>query len=192
MADRNPGDRAIGIRIAAVGHRDAGDEARAAAVRSVLASILGVCPGSSREQVAAPGVILSSLAEGADRLVARVGLEFPGVDLHALLPLAPEDYRRDFASAASRAEFDALLARASSVEVLPPADTREAAYVNAGRVLVDRCDAVVAIWDGGPARGPGGTADVVAYAREKGRPLHWILSGDPSRIVVERLETGSG
>jgi len=183
LSDERPGLSERGIRIAAVGHRDAGNGERAVAVRSVLESVLGARPGAPR----IPGIILSALAEGADRLVAEVGLAFSGTELHALLPLPPEDYRRDFATADSRAEFDALLARASSVEVLPPPGTREAAYANVGRALVDRCDVVVAIWDGGPARGPGGTADVVAYARETGRPLHWIHSEDPSRVVAERI-----
>jgi hypothetical protein len=31
-----------------------------------------------------------------------------------------------------------------------------------------------AVWDGLPARGYGGTADVVAYARQHGKPVHVI------------------
>jgi len=29
----------------------------------------------------------------------------------------------------------------------------------------------VAVWDGKPARGVGGTADIVSYARQKGVPV---------------------
>jgi hypothetical protein len=37
-------------------------------------------------------------------------------------------------------------------------------------VVVDPSDVLVAVWDGEPARRLGGTADVVAYARERGVP----------------------
>jgi hypothetical protein len=40
--------------------------------------------------------------------------------------------------------------------------------MDAGRVVVDRSSVLVAAWDGQPSRGLGGTADVVAYARERG------------------------
>ena len=33
---------------------------------------------------------------------------------------------------------------------------------------------LVAVWDGQPARGLGGTADVVAYARQRGVPMEVI------------------
>jgi len=40
-----------------------------------------------------------------------------------------------------------------------------------GRWVVDHSDHLVAVWDGMAARGPGGTGDVVAYARERGHPV---------------------
>jgi len=44
-----------------------------------------------------------------------------------------------------------------------------AAYLAASQYLIDRCDLLVAVWDGSPPTGSGGTADAVAYAREQGR-----------------------
>jgi hypothetical protein len=38
------------------------------------------------------------------------------------------------------------------------------------RMLVE-ADELLAVWDGQPARGYGGTADVVGVAREKGIPV---------------------
>ena len=35
---------------------------------------------------------------------------------------------------------------------------------------------LVALWDGKPGRGMGGTADMVHFAREQGRPLIWVNS----------------
>jgi polyphosphate kinase 2 (PPK2 family) len=54
---------------------------------------------------------------------------------------------------------------------LPPAPTHEDAYLAAGRWIVDHADRLVAVWDGRPARGRGGTAEVVAYARHRGVPV---------------------
>ena len=38
----------------------------------------------------------------------------------------------------------------------------------AGKAIAERSDLVLAVWDGRPAGGLGGTADVVKYARERG------------------------
>ncbi len=118
--------------------------------------------------------VLSALAEGADRLVAGVALSQPGATLVAVLPLPHDDYVEDFHSADSRREFEALLARARLVETVPPAPTREAAYERAGHWIVEHSDVLVALWDGEPARGQGGTADIVAFAAERAQPILWI------------------
>jgi len=60
--------------------------------------------------------ILSALAEGADRLVAREVLRFPGSSLEAVLPLRDEDYHRVFSTEESRGEFLELLARAGQIQ----------------------------------------------------------------------------
>jgi hypothetical protein len=121
--------------------------------------------------------LLTSLAEGADRLVADRVLTRVGGTIAALLPLPTDDYERDFASGASVAAFRALLASATSVEVVAveaPAADREARYEAAGFAVVDRSEGLVALWDGRPARGRGGTAEVVARARDLGRPVRVV------------------
>jgi len=58
---------------------------------------------------------------------------------------------------------------------LPPATPRDQAYAAAGRyILLHRCDVLVALWDGQGARGPGGTSDVAAQARQRDLPLAWF------------------
>jgi hypothetical protein len=42
------------------------------------------------------------------------------------------------------------------------------AFFEASTSMVDRVDAVIAVWDGRPAQGFGGTADVVNYAVGRG------------------------
>ncbi len=114
--------------------------------------------------------VRSSLAEGADRLVTERVLARPGGTLVAVLPLAADEYAEDFTSAASRGEFRRLLAVAEAVEVTGPdtGGTRDSAYERAGRAVVDGSDVLLALWDGDVAQGRGGTAEIVAYAREEG------------------------
>ena len=38
-------------------------------------------------------------------------------------------------------------------------------------LLAPRCDRLLAVWDGLPSRGLGGTGDIVTYARTLGRPV---------------------
>jgi hypothetical protein len=128
---------------------------------------------------------MSALAEGADRLVARIVLQEGGATLSVILPLTRADYLEDFDSAASRHEFDALLSVSARVSVLPASPTREAAYEAAGTHIVDGVDALIALWDGLPARGRGGTADVVARARARGLPLFWIVPTKPYTVHEE-------
>ena len=52
--------------------------------------------------------------------------------------------------------------------------------------MVDHCDVVIAIWDGEPSHGVGGTAEIVAYAREQNRPLIRIWPEDAEPIQISR------
>jgi hypothetical protein len=111
-----------------------------------------------------PNVIgLSSLAAGADQLFAQVVLMLGG-SLHVVIPSA--HYESAFTTPLALAQFERLLDMADSTESLPYPVPSEPAFLHAGRLVVDRCDLLIAVWDGRQARGPGGTADVVQYARE--------------------------
>lgn len=120
---------------------------------------------------------VSSLAEGADRLLAWRVLARAEGRLVALLPLDAVDFATDFESAPSVREFNELLAAADEVQVIPtdPADaSREAAYERAGLAVLSGCDVLVALWDGEPSRGRGGTAELVAEARRSGHPVQVV------------------
>jgi hypothetical protein len=39
---------------------------------------------------------------------------------------------------------------------------------------VESSDVLLALWDGGASRGRGGTAEIVAYARERGVPVEVV------------------
>ncbi len=103
----------------------------------------------------------SSLADGADQLFARILLELGG-RLHAVIP--SENYESTFDDS-SLAQYRKLREEASGIEQLPFEEPDEAAYDAAGRRVVENSDILLAVWDGKPARGRGGTADAVAYAR---------------------------
>ena len=152
------------IRVGVTGHRNIDDEAEVgrrlvAAVRSVR----GDAPTTDVE-------IWSSLAEGADTLVAELVPDEAG-GLVAVLPLAADDYRDDFSSAEAREQFDRLLALAHRIDIVGPDEggTRNSAYERAGRTVVACCDVLLALWDGEPSRGRGGTAQMVDEARQRGR-----------------------
>jgi hypothetical protein len=171
--------------IGVTGHRKLGDRpAITRAVRSAIDSIRQMAvplPGVTRLLI-----ILSPLAEGADRLVVREALRVPGTVLKAVLPMVKDDYMQDFTTEESKKEFEELLAQARSISILPVTSSRVEAYGQVGRYVVDQCDILVAIWDGNPSKSRGGTQEIVRYARDINRPLVWIHAENPSRIVIER------
>lgn len=120
--------------------------------------------------------LVSALAEGADQIAAEAALDH-GFVLHALLPFDREAYARDFAGAALE-RFDALLARAGSVWALPSSRAiGSRGYVLAGEATIAQCDVLIAAWDGGEARGPGGTAEIVEAAVRRGVPVIHLPTG---------------
>lgn len=157
--------------IGVVGHRLLADEDRLlAGIDEVVGRLEATWPG--------PWRVRSSLAEGADRLVVRRLLERPGTSLVAVLPLPVDSYRTDFATRASRTEFDGLLGRAHEIDEGPEQPVRDRAYEAAGLAVLTGAQVLIALWDGAVARGRGGTAHLVALARERGLPLAWVRAGN--------------
>lgn len=187
--DEHAGRLPFRLWIGVIGHRELpSDPMLVERVHEVLGRIRHSLPASDATPVRL-GVV-SSLAEGADRLVAREVLAEEGALLEVPLPFLRDEYLRDFTTQRSRDEFTELLGRASVVTVVPDAGDREEIYAEAGSFVVDRCDALVAIWDGAPSRGVGGTADAVARARDREIPLYWIRAGDAGYEVVEDVGKG--
>jgi hypothetical protein len=120
---------------------------------------------------------VTCLADGADQLFARAVREVGG-SYDVVLP-AP-DYRRRVPPERRR-EFDTLLAGARTV--LPTGERRSGvrAYVAANRIMLERIDCLVAVWDGHERDDPGGTADVVGRARDRGVPMTVIWPAGAER-----------
>ncbi len=163
------------------------DSARSSAKRIGITGHQGM-PDNTRELVRAalleiltpyaPGLVgVTCLADGADQLFARVVLSLGG----KLEVIVPADEYRDSLAPAAQVEYDDLIDRASHVEHLPFFASTEEAHMAGGQAVVDHSDILVAIWDGLPARGLGGTADVVAYAKRYGVPVEVVWPPGSSR-----------
>jgi hypothetical protein len=74
-----------------------------------------------------------------------------------------------------------MLAKAATVRRLPFTEPTSESYMTASRLMIDAADELYAVWDGRPARGYGGTADVVAYARKHGKPVRVIWPAGATR-----------
>ncbi|MGW4032224.1 hypothetical protein ACWEFL_23415 [Streptomyces sp. NPDC004838] len=112
--------------------------------------------------------VFSSLAVGADQLVADLALSC-GAELTVVIPSG--DYEDGFTAPGELASFQQLRGRATrEVQLAFPHSTDEAYYA-AGAYIADNCDRLIAVWDGCPSRGLGGTADIVHYARDLGKPV---------------------
>lgn len=111
-----------------------------------------------------------SLATGADQLFAQALLDAGG-QLRVIIPC--EGYESTFDEDGLRRYTD-LLDHASVVQRLTFDEPSEEAFLVAGERVAKACDLLVAVWDGAPAQGRGGTADVVAHAAALGRPVEVI------------------
>ena len=118
--------------------------------------------------IALPFIGSTSLAIGADQLFADEILEHGG-SLEVIVPFI--NYEFTFSEGHNRQEYHRLLASASDQMVLEHFGSDEEAYLAAGRCVVDRVDLLLAVWDGMPAGGLGGTGDVVSYALQQGKKL---------------------
>ncbi len=176
------------VRIGITGHRSLTDVKRLTdAIDRALDRIQEAWPGHLP-------VALSPLAEGADRLVAERILARPHGRMIATLPLPIHEYMHDFPSRASRAKFVKLLGAATETVVLPRRRSRDAAYRAVGRYVVQHCDVLVAVWDGQRPQGRGGTGEIVAWARARGKPLVIVRAGNrvPGTAVGTSLGAGQG
>jgi hypothetical protein len=161
-------DARLPLVIGVTGHRDLRPSARvelASCVRTILLGLRTAYPNT-------PLLLLSPLAEGADRLVAEVALEPAiGARLMVPMPMPRTLYECDFKTAESRAEFARMHAAASHSLELPlmpgvtPEDIRDVnrrqlQYLAVGEFVARHCQILIALWDG-QSGAAGGTAEVV-------------------------------
>ncbi|NVI91485.1 hypothetical protein [Actinomadura sp. BRA 177] len=104
---------------------------------------------------------LTCLADGADTLFARAVLAHGGqieviVPAEQYLAGLPEEHHT---------EYRKLLAQATQVHRMAFTESTSEAHMAASQHMLTLADELWAVWDGQPARGYGGTADVVQAAQ---------------------------
>lgn len=158
------------MRIGITGHSNLSTDT-VPLVAAVLRSLLTDTPP--------PIVGVSCLARGADQVFARAVLDLGG-ELEVVLPAS--DYRERKVNLSDAADFDELLGKTSTITTMPFAESNRHAYMAASEHVLATVDCMVAVWDGHPSDGHGGTGDVVATARERGLPVTVIWPDGSNRI----------
>jgi hypothetical protein len=155
------------LAIGFTGHRKIADESKCRdAIRKILLEWIEK----------APGVVygVTSAAVGGDLLFAETCAELK-LPIRVFLPLPKEQFREDFDEPAwARAEC--VFRNALSVEITGAGEKLTERYYECGIETVQQSQLLIALWDGRPSQGLGGTADMVHFAREQGRPVVWIHS----------------
>jgi len=183
----------IPLYLGITGHRDIRDEDKFL-LKEEIKKIIGnkqiQCPDT-------PVVILTPLAEGADRLGAMAAIEC-GIPFIAPLPMPIEEYRKDFTDWESLEEFDFLLGKAKMwFEIpLPPGITSESLskdpglknelYHNIGIYIARNSHLLIALWDGLESGKTGGTSSIVNLKRVGLPPVQ-----GQSQNRLKNLQTGS-
>lgn len=183
---------ALPLVVAVTGHRDlVADEAPAIRekVRGLFESLSARYPDRRLQ-------VLSSLAEGADQLVAEIALEL-GIELMVPLPMSRELYREDFCRPEARAHFEHLCGRASEVYELPlvkgntadaisrPGEARNREYAQVGVFLSAHCHILLALWDGKPGTELGGTGQVVKFHHDDIMPGYTAKTVASQQMLVD-------
>ena len=185
-----------GLTAAIVGHR-LNRITNPAAVQTRLEAILRTIELALDDLAGDPAPqrlrLISALAEGADQLAVSAATAV-GLGWDAVLPFPVEEYERDFSPGPVRDAFHGLLAQAGSFLVLDGQGVgadRDRAYDAAGKALLDNCDVLIAVWDGLPGRGRGGTHDVVEEAVRRAIPII-TLAPDGGSAVLRLSPAGAG
>ncbi|MEU6239689.1 hypothetical protein [Streptomyces sp. NPDC047024] len=147
------------MKVGITGHRGL-DAAVEAQVRSLLAArVEGYDPADL--------VGVSCIADGPDAWFAEAVLARGG-RLEVVVPAA--EYRAGLPGW-HHPVYDHLLAHAADVHHTGLTESTSEAHQAGSEILVGLVDELIAVWDGKPARGYGGTTDVVAYAERTGVPV---------------------
>lgn len=175
------------------GHRSRFSEE---AVRPALMAALKNLQQRSAE-VAGKIELHVSAAEGTDVVCIEVAREL-GIPVHLLLPLAESEFEKDFSTPAAWARSKTQMDRAAmvpgpdSLRTVEGESTRPECYFNQGVVMLEAVDVLIAVWDGQPPRGSGGTAQMVAQARAMGIPVLHILPADGAATKDEGFDEALG
>lgn len=184
---------AVSLIVGVTGHRDlvvAETPQLEAAVEAFFSELMTSFPGL-------PLQVITPLADGADRLVARVASRL-GLQISVLLPMPRELYEMDF-DEESLEVFREMLSYGEIIELplLPGNEEqrvahygpqRDSQYEYLGVYIAAHSHILLAIWDGKPSAAPGGTAHVIRHHQEGTMAL---LEKDPRRSRIDLSEDES-
>ncbi|MFI2257458.1 hypothetical protein OHU45_15305 [Streptomyces tubercidicus] len=124
---------------------------------------------------------VSCVADGPDSWFAESVLAVGG----RIEVVIPADRYRDGLPSTHHATYDALLRQAVEVHHTGMDESSSQAHMAGSEILVGLVDRLIAVWDGEVARGFGGTADVVAYARRIGVPVDIVWPEGAKRDAAD-------
>jgi 8-oxo-dGTP pyrophosphatase MutT (NUDIX family) len=154
------------LHIGVSGHQQLGDDETLHFVAQQFRELLAKYRNQA-EQAGQGIVAYCALAIGTDQLFVRTALGL-GIPVEVVIPCA--QYELIF-SGDAHAEYVRLLNSCQQVYRLPAQECSDDAFLAAGHWIVEHSDLVILAWNGYPAAGRGGTADVASYARYLGRPF---------------------
>jgi hypothetical protein len=146
--------------------------------------------------------LVTSLAEGADRLFVQALLDDPRIAALPIelafscpLPFFQPEYEQDFSPPAALhpaalQEFHALLdamRRRAAVDLFELDGSHAAGaapYAAAGRVIINQSDLLLFVWDGRWLGEAGGTEEMLRLAAATGVPTVWIDAHAPHHAAL--------
>jgi hypothetical protein len=183
MASDSPLPGKVSLVIAITGHRDLHPED----LGSLEAEVGKIFKDMRDAYPKTPLLLLSGLAEGADRLAVRAA-RAASVPYMAVLPMPEDLYRKDFGTSESISEFEEQwnntnrrlvlpLLEASRAEVADQGPARDLQYLRLGEFLVNYSQIMIAIWD---KKRTGSAAASRALSRWCFRTNKWISAAKPA------------
>lgn len=217
MADLDLRPRLV-IRVGITGHRpdrliaDVAGEPRfepllTAIDREVVALKRSLTLGESGQTVFKDQVplvrLVIGMADGADTFAVTTLMQLKASSAlkaewvcDAILPAEPEVFAAAMAPSADDAAGNGPALRQSLLAAIAAADTCTSLTAAAGsldfgeqaELILNQSDLVIALWDGYPGRGRGGTAHVIRQALDWEMPVLWLDATDlsaPPRVLMK-------
>ncbi len=132
----------------------------------------------------------TSLARGADTIFADVVKNKFHKPLQIVLPFSVDQYRQNFTNPEDLKTFDTWINEYANVKIIEKGNildekTKNTAYEETGRFLVDNCKEVIIVWDQSKPSGQGGTAEILGLIARR-RPIK-----DINIIYIRPIDTNA-
>jgi hypothetical protein len=122
--------------------------------------------------------LLSPLADGADRLVAKIFLELKqqnknvNYELIVPMPFSKKRYMEDFTKIS---KIDFLQYLKFTDKIIEVENNHGCNYKSVGIYVADQSDILLALWDGSFNKKSGGTGDIVEYSKNNNKKVVHFL-----------------